>query len=294
MAPPPALRTGELDLKYAVCNELFGDLPLAEAAAMARRNGFRGLELAPFTLFGDFSPSAIARGVGEARRVFADSGLEFAGLHWLLVKPEGLRIATADAALRRKSWDHLRRLVDAAAELGGGNLILGSPKQRGAEPGQTPEQAAAILADELAAIAAHCAERRSPILIESLSSDQTDVINRLDQAAAIVDRIGSAGISGMFDFHNCADETESPAALIRKHFGMIRHVHLNAMDGSHPKPGDLSYRDAFASLVDCAYAGWVSLEIFTMPVDPEVVLGETAACLREIEAAVGTRRADRV
>ena len=132
-------------MKYAVCNELFGNMPLHEAAAMTARHGFHGLELAPFTVFGDFSAEAIRRGTAEAKRVFAESGLEFAGLHWLLAKPDGLHITTPDKTLRQKSWDHLRRLIDAAAELGGGNLILGSPRQRSPGPDQTREQAITLL-----------------------------------------------------------------------------------------------------------------------------------------------------
>jgi D-psicose/D-tagatose/L-ribulose 3-epimerase len=274
-------------VKYAVCNELFGTLSLGEAAEIARRHGFHGLEIAPFTVFGDFSAGAIAAGVAEARRVFSGAGVAFAGLHWLMVKPEGLRITSADPVLRRRSWDHLRRLVDAAAELGGGNLILGSPKQRSPEPGQTREQAIAVLSDELAAIAPYCAERKSPILLEALSSDQTNVVNRLAEAAAIVGRVGNPGVAGMFDFHNSSDETEPYDVLVDRHHAMIRHVHLNAMDGGHPKPGDRSYRPVFAVLRKRGYAGWVSLEIFSVPADPAPVLAETIDYLNDIERSLG-------
>ncbi len=124
-----------------------------------------------------------------------ETGLEFAGLHWLLAKPEGLHITTSDKTLRRKSWNHLRRLVDATAELGGGNLILGSPKQRCSGPGQSREQATSILRDELAAIAPYAAERQSVILLEALSSDQTDVVNRMAEAEAIVDSVGHPALA---------------------------------------------------------------------------------------------------
>ena len=276
-------------MRYAVCNELFGQLSLQQAADMAAEQGFHGLELAPFTIFGDFSPAALAQGVSEAKRVFAQSGLAFAGLHWLLAKPAGLSITTADTALRRKSWVHLRRLIDCAAELGGGKLILGSPKQRDSEAGQGREQATAILADELAAIAPYAAERGSTILIEALSSDQTDVVNLMAESAAIVARIGNPGVSSMFDFHNCADETDSYATLIERHFAMIEHVHLNDLDGNHPKPGHRDYLPAFAKLGELGYAGWVSLEIFTTPPDPARVLHETMNYLQEVEELLAQR-----
>lgn len=273
-------------MKLAVCNELFGRISLDEAACISSRHGFGGLELAPFTIFGDFSPSAIQHGVQEARRALTAAGLRFAGFHWLLAKPDGLHITTPDSVLRKKSWDHLRRLIDAAAELGGGNLILGSPKQRSTVPGQSPREAIDILSDELAVIAPFAAERRSPVLLEALSSDQTDVVNLLAEVEAIVRQIGNRGVDGMFDFHNCADETSPHATLIDRHIGMIRHVHLNDPQGNHPQPGDLSYLPAFAKLRELRYDGWVSLEIFSVPEDPAEVLRQTAAFLREIEKRI--------
>jgi sugar phosphate isomerase/epimerase len=273
-------------VRYAVCNELFGELSLGKAASIAAEKGFHGLELAPFTVFGDFSAAAIRIGITDAKRVFAQTGLVFAGLHWLLARPDGLRITTSDTALRRKSWDHLRRLIDAAAELGGGKLVLGSPRQRGSEAGQSRAQATAILADELAAIAPYAAERGSPILIEALDASQTDVVNLMAESAAIVGRIGHPGVSSMFDFHNCADETDSYATLVEKHFHMIEHVHLNDVDGGHPRPGHRAYLPAFAKLAELGYKRWVSLEIFTTPEDPARVLGETMAYLKEVETAI--------
>lgn len=273
-------------MKYAVCNELFGAMALPEAAAIAAEHGFHGLELAPFTIFGDFSPSAIRLGLAAARHSLADNGLAFAGLHWLLVKPEGLRITTSDPVLRRKSWDHLRRLIDAAAELGGGNLILGSPRQRSSEPGQTRAQATALLSDELAAIAPYAAERKSAILLEALDSGQSDVVNLMQEVQSIVDRIGNPGVGGMLDFHNCADETSSFETLVEKHIHSIRHVHVNDPAGNHPKPGDHAYLPAFAKLRELKYAGWVSLEIFTTPTDPAAVLRETMAYLKDIERSM--------
>lgn len=270
-------------MKLAVCNELFGQIPLEEAAEIARGSGFSGLEFAPFTLFGDFSSTAIRRGTARAQRVLAQSGLAFAGLHWLLAKPDGLHITTPDGVLRKKSWEHVRRLMDAAAELGGGNLVLGSPKQRSPVGGQSVQAASDILAEELATIAPYAAERKSPLLLEALSSNQTAVINRLAEVEAIVARIGNPGVSGMFDFHNCADETSTHAELIARHIGMIRHVHLNDPQGNPPQPDDMSYLPAFAALRELAYDAWVSLEIFSTPKDPAAVLRQTAAYIGEIE-----------
>ena len=45
-------------------------------------------------------------------------------------KPEGLHLTSDDAAVRRRTVDHLQRLVDLCADLGGAVMVLGSPNQR--------------------------------------------------------------------------------------------------------------------------------------------------------------------
>ena len=50
-------------MKYAVCNELFGDLPLADSCRQTAAYGFTGIELAPYTFCEDpheLGPTACA------------------------------------------------------------------------------------------------------------------------------------------------------------------------------------------------------------------------------------------
>jgi sugar phosphate isomerase/epimerase len=259
--------------RYAICNELFGEMSLADSCALLRRYGYHGIEIAPFTLFDD--PGAFTTGqVEEVRRILDDQGLWFTGLHWLFLKPEGLHITTPDETVRRRSWDHLKRLVDLAARLGGGVLVLGSPKQR-SSVGISRQEAAANLEEGLRDLAEHTARSNCTILLESLSPDQTDVVNTMAEAEESIRRIGHPAIQGIFDFHNCAGETASWEELIEKHSPVIRHVHLNEVNRSWPGTGNSDYLPAFSKLAAKGYAGWISLEIFHLPEDPERVLKET-------------------
>ena len=267
--------------KYAICNELFGDMSFAESCALLQRYGYQGIEIAPFTLFDDpgrFTPAHVA----DIRRTLEDHNLEFTGLHWLFLKPEGLHITTPDESVRRRSWDHLKRLVDLAGQLGGGVLVLGSPKQRNSM-GISRERATANLEEGLRSLAEFTAQRNCTILLESLSSDQTDVINSMAEAAQSIQRIGHPGIRGIFDFHNCSDETHSWEKLIEDHFPIIRHVHLNEVNGSYPGTGSSDFVPAFKKLVQLGYDGWISLEIFHLPEDPAIVLRETKTFLDRME-----------
>ena len=271
--------------KYAICNELFGKMSFTDCCALLQRHGYRGVEIAPFTLFDDPGTFTSAQ-VGEIQNILEDHDLEFTGLHWLFLKPEGLHITTADENIRRRSWDHLKRLVDLAGQLGGGVLVLGSPKQRNSL-GMSRERAAANLEEGLRSLADFTARRNCTILLESLSPDQTDVINSLAEAEESISRIGHPAIQGIFDFHNCANEAESWEDLIEEHYPVIRHVHLNEVNGSWPGTGSSDFLPAFKKLAEKDYAGWISLEIFHLPEDPARVLQETRDFLDRTIAALG-------
>ena len=260
-----------MNVKYAVCNELFGEMALGKVAATLRDAGYRGIEFAPYTVFGDFSPLAIRNAVTGIAGALAGEGLQFVGFHWLMVGPEPLHLTTTDESLRQRSLDHLRRLLDAAGELGGGVLILGSPKQRSTVAGSDRATAIRKLSEGLALLGDHAMSCKSRILMEALDSSQTDVVNSLADAHALVEEIGSPGIGEMFDFHNVGDETEPWDRLLRKYRNAIAHIHINEMDGRAPGTGTSDYGPAFDVLRETRYRDWISMEIFEKPADP----GET-------------------
>ena len=146
---------------------------------------------------------------------------------------------------------------------------------------------AANLEEGLRSLADFTAQRNCTILLESLSPDQTDVINSMAEAAESIGRIGHPGIQGIFDFHNCANETDSWEQLIEDHFPIIRHVHLNEVNGSYPGTGSSDFVPTFRKLAQKGYGGWISLEIFHLPEDPAKVLRETRAFLDRMEDTLG-------
>ena len=122
-------------MKFALCNEMFETRPMAEVCSVARKLGYHGLELAPFTL----APTVMdisSHQRRETRRIVADHGLEVVGLHWLFARPTAgkdlppLHLTTRDQAIWQRTRDYLAALLDLCSDLGGKVLVLGSPKQR--------------------------------------------------------------------------------------------------------------------------------------------------------------------
>ncbi len=266
-----------------MCNEAFDGRPFADMCRAIRAAGYTGIEIAPFTLAPDpLEISAADR--RQYRDAMASEGLEFAGLHWLMVSPKGLHLTAPDAALRRRSWGHIRNLVDLCADLGpSGVMVLGSPKQRCATGGLTVAEATRLLADGLASVAPHAAGRGVTLLLEALPAKQCDVVQTLAEAVAIVKEVASAGLATMFDVHNAIDEAAPHSRLIEKYFAYIRHVHVNELDGGHCGSGDYDFAPILGTLARLGYGGWVSLEAFDFSPGAERLAGES---LRHLEQAI--------
>jgi sugar phosphate isomerase/epimerase len=268
--------------KYSICNEVFEKWDFAESCKAIRQAGYAGIEIAPFTLAESVDDISAARR-RELRGIMHSEGVTFAGLHWLLLTPKWLQVVTADRGIRERSWAYFRKLIDFCADLGEkGVMVLGSPKQRTSQ-GNTAAEATKNLKEGLASVAAHAGERGVIIALEPLASKDTDVVNTLDQSARIVKEIGNPAVQTMFDFHNTADEREPLDALVKRHYGAIRHVHVNEMDGRHPGTGNFDFRPVFQTLADLKYSRWVSLEVFDFKPGPVEIANAAMSYFRSLE-----------
>jgi len=258
-------------LRHAICNEVFDGWAFAGACRAIRQAGYTGIEIAPFTLAEDPATIPLARR-REFHDILASEGLQFVGLHWLMISPKGLHVTTADAGLRCRSWRHIHHLIDLCADLGpDGVLVFGSPKQRATTGGLTRAEATRHFVEGLAAAAPHAGQRGVTILLEALPLAQCDVVTSLDEAADLVRQIDHPALRTMFDCHNAVDETRPHAALVERHYGLIRHIHVNELDGRHPGTGTYDFKPLFDVLRRRQYAGWISLEAFDFTPGAETV-----------------------
>ena len=261
--------------KHSICNEVYEHWPLDATCKSVRRIGYAGIEISPFTLAerpGDIAPGQRR----EYRNIIESEGLRFVGLHWLMVSPKGLHVTTPDRALRERSWRHIGELIDLCADLGeNGVMVFGSPKQRCTVDGLSPSEAAKNYTEGLAGVAPHAAKRGVTILVEALPIGQCDVITSLADAAAIVREIASPAVRTMFDTHNAVDEVEPHAVLVDRYFDLIRHIHINEMDGRHPGTGNYDFKPVMDTLRRRGYRHWVSLEVFDFAPGAEKIASES-------------------
>jgi sugar phosphate isomerase/epimerase len=251
-------------MRLALCNEVLRHRDFASQCEYAARLGYDGLEVAPFTLSDDPLTMPLARRAA-ARQAANDAGLAITGLHWLLVKPEGLSITSPDAAARARTLDAMRRLIELCVDLGGRYLVHGSPAQRRTPPDVEPAAARAWIVESFAAIAPFAEQAGVAYLVEPLPADETDQLNTLEEAAALVQAIASPAVATMLDTKSARlAETASAEDLVRRWLptGLLRHVQLNDRNRRAPGQGCDRFDGVLRALADGGYDGDLAIEPF--------------------------------
>ena len=163
-------------MKYAICNETFGDWPLAKALELARETGYTGWEVAPFMLTDDITSYSQSDRTAYREQVEA-AGFEITGLHWLLAKTEGLHLTTEDEATLDRTTQYLIELARLCADLGGRVMVLGSPQQRNVPERQSMESAMNNAARVIAGAVPELEKRQVQIAIEPLGHEEGNFLN---------------------------------------------------------------------------------------------------------------------
>jgi D-psicose/D-tagatose/L-ribulose 3-epimerase len=101
--------------------------------------------------------------------------------------------------------------------------------------------------------------------IEPLAARETDFVNTVAAAAAIVRRIGNPALRTMIDTSAAAmAEPEPVAAAIERWMptGLIAHIQLNDSNRRGPGEGSDAFAPVLAALKRTGYDGWIAMEPF--------------------------------
>ena len=266
-------------MKFAICNEIYQGWNIEDVLAHAARTGYQGVELAPFTL----APNINDISAAERRRIrdlALRARVEIVGLHWLLVKPEGLHLTAPDAALRAKTAAYFCDLVDACADLGGQVMIVGSPKQRSIQPGVSPEQAWEWAAAGFREPVKRAEDRGVTICLEPLSPVETNFINTASEAIRFVEAFHSPRFQIILDVKAMCSEAKPIPQIIRESAGCFAHFHANDKNLKGPGFGEVNFAPIAATLKEVGYRGFVSVEVFKFEEGPDVIATQSFACLK--------------
>ncbi len=268
-------------MKFGTCNEYFEGWALEEVFDYAAEVGYDGVEISPFTL-ADSVDDIPERRRHEIRAAALSAGVEIVGLHWLLIRPEGLYTNHADDAIRNRTRDYFKSLIRFCGDIGGEVMIIGSPKQRNVQEGwdfdETWERTKAVFEDCLP-----LAEEQGVYLcIEPLSPELTNFITTAEEARRMVAEIGHPNFRTMVDVCSGSTDPVPVAQQVRDSGEHLYHVHVNDANKRGPGFGETDFASVLAALRETGYQRYVSVEVFDFAPDPRTIAAGSLKYLKGI------------
>jgi len=270
-------------IKISICNELFQGWPIEKVFEYIAKLGYDGVEIAPFTL-ADSVTEISSKRRKEIRLAAEKNGIEIIGLHWLLLKPEGLYINHPDEFIRIQTQEYIEALIHFCADLGGKILVHGSPHQRTIQEGWNAKDSWDY-AKETFKVSLKAAQQRNVIYcIEPLAPALTNFINTVEEAVRLVKEIRHPNFKMVFDCRSAsASEKSLTGALIRAlESGYLRHVHVNDANGMGPGFGETEFLPVLRTLMKNGYRGYISVEVFRFDPDPQTIASRSIGYLKGI------------
>ena len=217
--------------------------------------GFDVIEL-PVEDVGDWDP-------GRARDLVDGLGLDPS---IVLVRGPGRELVATDPGTRRATQDYLRRVVDAAQEVG--SPVAAGPAY--ASVGRTWRMSpaertslAAELTEALAPVVEHAAQAGVRLAVEPLNRYETSVLNTVDQGLELLADLPSEHCGLALDVYHMNIEEQDIAAAILRAGDRVAHVQVCANDRGAPGADHLDWAGIVGALDEIRYPGPLVIESFT-------------------------------
>ena len=270
-------------MNFAICNEIYQGWKLEDTLAHAARLGYAGVEIAPFTIANSVNDISTAERQ-RIRDLAARSQIAIVGLHWLLVKPEGLYLNHTDAGIRERTARYFVDLVDCCADLGGTIMVVGSPKQRNILPGVTREQAWDWTAATFRDAVKRAEDRAVTICFEPLAPAETNFINTAAEAIQFTRQFNSPRFKIIIDVKAMCSESKPIPQIIRESWLHFAHFHANDKNLKGPGFGDVDFKPIAAALKEVGYEGYVSVEVFKFEEGADTIASKSIEYLQGVFA----------
>lgn len=171
-----------------------------------------------------------------------------------------------DPDLRADAVVQMRSQLSVIAELGGVGAVTPASYgmfSRRLPPFEPPRSAAEdreVLLAGLSALGGHAASEGVTLFLEPLNRYEDHMVNRLEQAAELIEAVGHDSVRIAADTYHMNIEEDDPSAALVTWGRFVGHVQVSDSNRLQPGAGHLDWPGVLAALKEIGYTGDLALE----------------------------------
>ena len=199
--------------------------------------------------------------LAATRKALAAHGLAATGVGFATAEADPL---SPDASVRSAAVDHLVRLAEHTAALGGDVLAgpIHSAYGRFTEQPPTADEFQRCV-EVLRTAGERCKPLGVRLAVEPLNRFECYFLNTAAACAALVRAVGHPNVTGALDTHHAHLEENDLVDAIHAMRGTLGHVQLSENHRGTPGTGQVDFAGVLQALRTIDYRGWLVVEAFS-------------------------------
>jgi len=264
-------------MKLSFSTNAFVRFSVPEAIEIIAKTGYSGVEiladiphLYPFSTKAselDEVAASLEKNQIPAANINANTAIGYYGAKFWepLFEPS---LANPDADARKWRVEFTKKCIDMARFLSCRNVSVTSGRM---VPGVKPETSLALLKQSIFEIVEYAAGKHVRVGMEY---EPGLIVERAEELALLIREVGAENFGANLDFGHSHLAGEAPSDVAESLASRIFHIHLEDIRGRKhyhliPGEGDIDFEDIFRALAGIEYEGFVTVELYTFPENPE-------------------------
>ena len=245
-------------MKITISNIAWENNKLSEYLKFIKNLGCYGIELAPSTIW----PEPINSSLEERKKfkgLVEDLGLKIVGFHALLFSRPDLQLFKTSET-REKTIKYLFQMIKLCSDLGGTQLVFGSPKNRTLHNRKYFE-CLSQAKEDFFKLAEFAKKFNIFFCIEPLGKDETEFIQSIEEGGNIVNDINHPHFRLHIDTKAIFATKENPEEKIFKFKNLIQHIHIGDTNLKEPGSVNKGHSQIGNALKKINYSNFLSIEM---------------------------------
>ena len=245
-------------MKIAVSNIAWENRYISEYLKLLKSLDCSGVEIAPNIVW----PEPI-NSTKEERQAFkklvGKEDLTIIGFHALLFTRPDLQFFKSEES-RQSTIGYLKKLIELCSDLGGKQLIFGSPRNRSIHDRKYSECLDQIKEDFFK-ICEFSKKYNIFFCIEPLGPNETDFIQSVEEGGNLVNQVNHPFFKLHLDTKALFSTKEAPDKIVNKFHNIIQHVHISDENLKEPGTINFGHKEIGDALNKINYSNYLSIEM---------------------------------